>query len=179
MKGVTIMYDYRGKLLGIAISAFGIAAMIMERLAGLRFIKNWNVSQHYYLFLWVALLGLATIAFSKEKHDDERAKLIRLKAMQMAFLMMLAVLMSMGLIGETTTNKDFVIHGADLLFIAGLALLIYLFTFHVGLYRDETWDYEDKGLWYNLRNMSKNKWGILIYFLIAAVALLLLNFVWI
>jgi hypothetical protein len=179
MKGVTVMYDYRGKILGIVISALGIGAMILERLSGITFIKKWSPHQHYYLFLWVTLLGLATIAYSKEKHDDERAKAIRLKAMQIAFLLLLVVLMSMGLIAETSGDKDFVFQGADLLVMSGLALMMHLLIFHVGLYRDENWDYEDKGLWYNLKHIPGNKWGLLLYFLAAGVALLLLNFVWI
>ena len=175
MKGLTTMYDHRGKILGFIISAIGLCAMVVERVSQLTFIRDWNVKQHYYLFFWVTLLGLVLIAYSREKEDDERAQSIRLKAVQFSFIFLLAILMSLGLTAELNGAEKVPLEGSLLLFLAGMALLTYLFLFHIGLYRDDAWEYENKGLWYNLSHIPRNIWGILLYFLIMTVIMVLLN----
>ena len=172
MKGFTTMYDHRGKTVGLIVSAVGLIGMITEKLKGFIVVKKWDVAQHYNGFEWLMLVGLFLIIYSKEKYDDERAKAIRLKSFQIAFALQQAVLLATALTGNSAKNK---IQNADLFAFAGMGIIFYLLIFHVGLYFDFLWEYDDKGVWENLRNMGKNKWAKLVYLLICAVMLLLIS----
>ena len=175
MKGFTIMYDYRGKVAGYIVSAIGLIAMVAERIHPFVLKAKWNAEQHYSLFVWVTLFGLFLVAYSKEKVDDERTKLIRLKALQIAFMVMTGTIMAFALATSLATEK-IDIRGQDLNLIPAIGIVMYLLLFHTGLYFDDVWEYEDKGLFNNLKNIPKNKWGILAYFIVCAIAMLLLTF---
>lgn len=177
MKGLTVMYDHRGKTLGLIGAGIGLAAMVAERLTPFILLQKLNAHQHYALFLWLTLVALATVAYSKEKYDDERAKLIRLKAFQISFLIMVSTILSVALTMEVGAGGKEPIDGMLLFVFAALGILGYLFTFHLGLYFDIFWDYEDRSLWQNLSNIPRNKWGILMYFLVFAIVLLLATFI--
>lgn len=174
MKGFTIMYDYRGKVSGYIISALGIAAMVAERLHPFILNRKWSAEQHYGVFEWVALLGLFLIMYSKEKVDDERTKQIRLKAIQIAFMLMAGTTMAFGFTGVVSGSSDLSLGGREMYLIPAMGVMLYLLIFHVGLYFDEVWEYEDKGLVTNLRSISANKWGILAYLGVCAILMLLL-----
>ena len=172
MKGMTMMYDNRGKKTGALLALVSLAAMLVERFHGFIVFKKLDVSQHIGVFEWFMFFGLILIAFSREKYDDERAKMIRLKALQIGFLMQQSVTLGMAFTGSL--HKDMKLEPSDLFTFAGLGIIFFLLFFHAGLYYDTFWEYEDKGLWYNFRNMGKHKWAILAYFVIAIAAMVLL-----
>lgn len=173
MKGTMSMYDYRGKIWGLIISAIALLAMIGERLKGFIIFKKLTVAQHYGIFEWIMLAGLFCIIYSKEKHEDERAKQIRSKSFQMSFALTMSVLLAQALIG--TLHPNYVIEPQILFFIAAFGIMMYLFIFHIGLHFDFLWEYDDKGVWENLRNIDKNIWGKLVYLIAGGVILLLLS----
>lgn len=174
MRGSTTLYDYRGKIAGIIISLLGITAMVTERLTGFILIAKYSGEQHYRIFLWGTLFGFLMIMFSKEKEEDERSKQVRYKSLQIAFLGMVGSLLSYALV--CTIQPDKASMGLDeVYFFIACGALLYLFVFHVGLYLDFLWDYEDTGLWQNWKNMGRNKWGILAYLLICVIMLALLT----
>ena len=168
---MTMMYDNRGKKLGASLALFSLGAMVAERLHSFIIFKKLDVQQHIGVFEWFMFFGLIIVAFSREKYDDERAKAIRLKSLQFGFVMQQAVTLGTALTG--TIHKEMKYVGQDLYSFAGIGLIMFLLFFHAGLYYDSFWEYEDKGLWYNFKNMGKNKWGILVYFLISTLALIL------
>jgi hypothetical protein len=172
MKGLTTMYDHRGKIWGIIISAIGLIAMVTERFTKFIVFQKYNSSQHYGIFEWIMLFGLALVMYSKEKHEDERTKAVRLKSFQIAFMIMLGVVLGIAL---TKTLHPLPIHTEELFFQGAIGIIFYLIFFHVGLYFDFLWEYDDKGLWENWKNIDKNKWGMLAYFVCAAVGLFLLT----
>lgn len=175
MKGLALMYSYKGKIWGSIISALGLAGMLIERLHPVILNPKWNAMQHYYMCMWIFLMGLAVIAYSKEKYDDERAKLVRLKAFQLTFLLLLSPLMAMGLIGAIHP-KDMQMEGGDLFFFPSFALIFYLLVFNVGIYMDSVWDYEDRTpSWQHFKNLPKNGLGLLVYLLVGAITLVLLS----
>ena len=172
MKGMTMMYDNRGKKLGALIAILSLGAMLAERFHGFIIFKKLDRQQHLGVFEWFMFFGLILIAFSREKFDDDRAKAIRLKALQLGFMMQQAVTLGMAFTG--TLHKELKIEASDLFSFAGIGIILYLLVFHAGLYFDSFWEYEDKGMWYNFKNMGKNKWGYLAYFVISTVAIVLL-----
>lgn len=171
MKGMLVMYDYKGKIRGIIISALGLAAMISERLFHWTVIEKLTWEQHLTLFKWVTLLGLMIIGYSKEKYEDDRAKAIRAKALQIAFMLQQSVTLAMGL---TMSLHNEPIDGDILFIIAAMGTLMFLLLFHVGLYFDLFWDFDDTAREKNFfKNIGKNKWSLLVYLALAAAALLL------
>lgn len=174
MKGMTIMYEHRAKKWGVAISLVGLLLLVAEKVHPFSLMQKYTPVQHTAAFQWFMLLGLFCVIYSKEKYDDDRAKAIRLKAMQIAFMMQTGVTLSTALVGYFI--KDAAAIPPGLLFlIAALGAFTYLLVFHFGLYFDEHWDYEDRSLWNNLRNIGRNKWGMLLYLAIGAVVMLLIS----
>jgi hypothetical protein len=174
MKGLTQLYDYRGKIAGIVISLLGIAGMAVERLSGLIIMAKYSQDEHYHIFLWITLFGFLLTAYSKEKYEDERTKQVRAKSLQISFGALVGILLSYSLVCTLQPTKATV--GLDeTYFFMAMGLLLYLLVFHVGLYLDFLWDYEDSGLWQNWKNIGRNKWGILAYLLICVIMLSLLT----
>ena len=171
MKGMTIMYDHSWKLKGVIISAAGLLAMIAERLHGFIIFSKWNVDQHYSIFQWIMLFGLILVIFSKERYDDERTKVIRLKSFQISFIVQQSSMLAIAITGSLA-KKGQEFQGQDLFILSALGVVLYLLIFHVGLYFDFLWEYDDKPLMENLRSVSKNKWGIIVYLILSVVTLL-------
>jgi hypothetical protein len=172
MKGGLPIYDHRWKKVGIIISAAGLIGMIVERFKRVIIIDKYNVAQHYALFEFIMLFGLFVVISCKEKVDDERTQMVRRKAYQMGFNLMGGLSMVVALnniLHQQTIGPDF------LFVITGLGIMYYLLFFHIGLYFDFLWDYDDKSMWENLRNRGKNKWSLLVYYIASAIILLLLT----
>lgn len=186
MKGANVMYDYRGKVAGIVISAICIVVLVVQKLTDFIVIEKLNAAQHFNIILWFTLLGLVTIAFSKEKNEDERVQHIRAKSFMYVFLITtgatLAFAFTVTLMptqnsdmanGVTLTKDDIIEAGRMLMFYPAIGIVIYLVMFHIGLYFDQTWDYKDeawtvKRLWKDKRyRLAVMIGGLLIIYLIA------------
>ncbi len=173
MKGLTTMYEHKWKKIGMIVSGAGLILMAAERVGGFIFFRKLSAPQHYSVFEWVMLLGLVTIMYSKELMDDDRVKLVRLKSLQLAFGIMVAVLISAGLV--TSLHPAEKIEPAMLYALGAVGILMYLFLFHIGIYFDFLWEYDDPSVTKNIRNLGNNKWALLVYLLVSAVSVLLLN----
>jgi len=176
MKGLTMMYDYRGKVAGIILSAVGIIAMATEKIGKFSVFPKLNIDQHYLLSYWCALFGLLLMTFSKEKQEDERTRLVRSKAMQTAFYLLTCIMLSFTLIA-TIAQKSLPLDVTEFYMLLTLALLMYQFLFQIGLHFDFLWEYEDKGLVENLKNIGPNKWGILVYLTVSTLICVILTFI--
>lgn len=157
MKGVNIMYGYWGKVAGIIIAALGAIMLITQKLTDFIIISKLSSAQHFNILLWITVLGLFTIAFSKEKHEDERVQQIRTRAFAFAFMMVtastLAFAFAVNLMptvdeelaqGVTLTPAEIIELSRIMMFYPAVAVVIYLIMFHIGLYFDQTWDYENE-----------------------------------
>jgi hypothetical protein len=186
MKGMNMMYDYRGKIAGMIIAAVGIILLIVQKITGFTVLEKFNADQHFNMILWFTLLGLFTMMFSKEKMEDERVQFIRMKSLLYAFVLMIAATLAFGLTvsimpfedmdlkdGTTLTPDDIIMGGRMLMFYPAVAMVIYLVMFHVGLYFDNTWDYEDKP--WSFSSLKKH-WGYRIAIIIAGIAIIELIF---
>lgn len=175
MKGIFLMNNHKWKIGGMVISTVGVLAMVFEKFSAFIVFKNLNITQHYLIFEWIMLLGLMIVIYSKEKHDDERVKMIRLKSFQISFLIIVGLMMNLGGISIVSSRGLGSINPETLLLISSMGIILYLLTFHIGLYLDFLWEYTDVGFWENARNVGKNKWGIIAYFLISSITILIIN----
>ena len=166
------MYSHKWKKWGVIISAIGLALMIAERLTGFILIKKLSTDQHYAIFEWVMFLGLVTIMYSKEKIDDDRAKMIRLKSFQVTFLLMISTMLAFALSSVISAEKT--IEPNILFFMSALGIFMYLLLFHLCLYFDFLVEYKDITVEENLRHAGKTRWGMLAFYICAAITLLLL-----
>jgi len=176
MKGLTLMYDYRSKDAGTIVSAIGVLTIIAAKIWKFSLFHQLSADQNYLVFLWGTLFGFYIMAFSKEKNDDERVKKVRANAMQFAFCLLVGILLSFSLIYTLKLN-NLNLSTEVLYMFPTMALLMYLLVFNVGLHFDFLWEYEDKGLVENLKNVDKNKWGILAYVLICVVLFAIITFI--
>ena len=167
------MYDYTWKKWGLVVSALGLLGMIMERLERVIIVTKFSVPQHYALFELIMLFGLLIVIFCKEKEEDDRARAIRSKSFQFSFTLVISALLVFAFITSVDTHTPLL--SADLFYLVAIGIVFYLLFFNVGLYFDFLWDYEDKGVWENLKNVNKNKWSLLIYLISCAIIFILLN----
>lgn len=173
MKGMLVMYSYKGKIGGAIIAAIGLIGIISQALHPWALSLKIDADKTMALLRWITLAGLLTVGFSKEKYDDDRAVAIRLKALQIAVTLQQAVILGMAL--------TFSLHPepleADILFaLSGIGIIMYLLLFHLGLYFDILWDYDDKSTkGGRLKSIMNNKRSLIVYLLLGALMLLLLT----
>jgi len=156
MKGLTTLIEYPARKVGIAISGLGIVAAIAEKKSGFILIHQLTAQQHYLIFLYIILLGLLLIATSKVKHEDDRARQIRAKALQISYTTLIVLIINCPLI---TTLLGITFGARELFLMAAISLIQFLLAFHLGLHYDFVWDYRDKSFRENWKNMPSNKWS--------------------
>ena len=116
--------------------------------------KQFNV-----LFVLV-VVGMYLTAFSKEKNDDERVQVIRAKALQMAFMIMAGSMLAMAFTGATTADDSLPAGSIFITSLVAFGVGIYLIVFHVGLYFDPPWAYNNDTV---IPNIKKNKTFFIFY----------------
>lgn len=188
MKGTKLLMSYTSKLIGIGMTLVGVGLSIAEYATSFVVFKKFSPAIHLNFFLWFMLFGLFMIAFSKEKHEDERVKLIRSKAMMQAFLISSAAMMGFGFnvslfpvfspkdfIGATYSMDDYAAMGRILMFFPCFSIVSYLATFNFGLHFDQHWEYEDD---ISIKdNFKKNKKYIIIRILLTLVIFAIINYI--
>jgi hypothetical protein len=168
MRGIQMMYGYKGKVAGMIIAGIGLILLIVQKLTHFIVFAKLNSDQHFNALLWFTMLGLFTIMFSKEKIEDERVQYLRTKSLMYAFCLMIAATMAFALTvtlmptqdpemakGVTLSADDIIQAGRMMMFYPAVALVIYLVMFHIGLYFDDAWDYEDRP--WSIRLLWKDK----------------------
>ncbi len=171
MRGFKTMYDYRGKVAGMVIAAVGSMLVIIQKLAPFNVFRSMNAEQHYYLSAWITVVGLFSIAFSMEKHEDERVKKIRAGAMQLVIGLLIGLLLALSFTGIVI--GDFDLAPEMLIAIAGFYLVFYLVVFHIGLYTDILWQYDADEIPI-VENIKKNWWVHLVVVIVMMGVLLLI-----
>lgn len=185
MKGINMMHGYGGKVTGMVIAIAGLITLAIQKITSFVVIEKFTSDQHFNLLLWVTTMGLMTMAFSKEKHEDERVHMIRSKSFMtvLAFMMVLTLTFGLGVSlmssvpeyknGVTLTHADIIEAGRVLLFYPAVTLVLHLVMFHIGLYYDNNWSYENET--WSLKTVIKN-WRIVIataiavYFIIRIIS---------
>ncbi len=152
------MYDYRGKIAGGVIAVAAAIATLVQKLTHITVFKKLDQEQHYFLGILFVVVGLYTMAFSREKNDDERVKQVRARSLQIAFMFYSGIMIALAFNG--IIFRDLVFDGSSLLFVSAFGIAFYLIIFHIGIYFDSVWDYgEEPGI---LNNIKKNKWYVLL-----------------
>lgn len=176
------MYDYRGKVAGMIIAGISLVILLIQKFTDAIVTNKFNADQVYNMILWCFILGLFCVAFSYEKIEDERVKQIRSKAMAAAFMIESGSLLAFGFTMSTAAQKEgalkevmdatyYVELGRMLMFMPAVAIALHLVMFHVGLYRDQYWDYSDKVSIIN--NLIKNPLHTLVIAL-ASIAIVII-----
>lgn len=165
------MYDYRGKVAGMIIGAVGALLVIIQKLAPFNVFRSLEMEQHYYLSLLLTISGLFLIAFSMEKHEDERVKKIRAGAMLLVTGLLIGLLLALSFTGIVI--GDFDLAPELLMGIAGFYLVFYLVVFHTGLYTDILWQYDADEIPIG-ENIRRNWWVNLVVVIVMAGILLLI-----
>ena len=185
MKNLVIfpMQGYYGKIIGIVISTISILLLVLTNV--FENFKLFNLLTNSELFqfsFWFVLFGFYLIAFSKEKVDSERVRKIRSKSLQIAFGLLISLILStslLGILANTSVVLDrepFLINlGIELPFYAAFGLLVYLISFHIGLYFDPNWIYEKQSDTV-VSNLKNNKMFFIVYTLIMA-SLVFISFI--
>jgi hypothetical protein len=172
MKRLTLfpMASYPNKILGLVITTVGIISLAVFAIHGpIEYISHPAGGRQFNLFLTILLFGMYLTAFSKEKNDDERVQAIRAKALQMAFGLLTGTMAAFSMASSlANVPMDADINVISCVAIFGLA--IYLAVFHIGLYFDPAWTYNDDTVLVNIR---KNKKFFVIYFSILIILAIL------
>lgn len=184
MKGLNMMYSYKGKIAGFIIAGIGLVAMLIQKFTHFTFIKKLNSEQHFSLLLWLTLFGLFMAALSKEKHEDERVEQVRGKSFMHVFAFMFGVTLAFALTmsitpatdaeASTIVPGDVVMLGRMLMFYPAVAIVLYLVMFHVGLHFDQAWDYENQT--WSYKTLWKYKRYRLLFIVIGLVITTLIFF---
>jgi len=165
------MSSYKGKISGLIIIGACLLLMLVVKIHGpLPFLSNRIApDRQFEFFFTITVFGMYITAFSKEKDDDERIQAIRAKAMQSAFMLGMGCMCAIGLtnlLGVPSLADSFI-----LISLCGFALGVYLVLFHIGLYFDPAWSYNDDTV---VTNFKKNKRFFIIYTAIVVLAFLAL-----
>ncbi|MBL7682793.1 MAG: hypothetical protein JNK00_05495 [Flavipsychrobacter sp.] len=171
MKGFQTLASHKSKIAGLVVLSVGLVITIVQKLHPFIVIPKYDADKHLSLSLWIIVVGMYLTAFSQEKFEDERVKMIRAKSLQMVMMLMSATFIAFSLTSITQDMGDF--DAMTILLFPSIYLAMYLAVFHIGLYFDNLWDYEDKrmGIWDNIK---KNKKPIIIFQLISYAIIFLI-----
>lgn len=180
-----MMWDYRWKIAGMVIAGIGFLALIIQKLTHFTVFQKFNSDQHFNVLLWITLIGLLQIMVSKEKIEDERVQQIRTKALMFALFLVVASALAFAMTvtlmptndpemanGVSFTPAEVIEAGRALMFYPAIGIVFYLLMFHIGLYFDNTWDYDNKSI--SLRVLWQNKGYRLAIKLVGALILFII-----
>lgn len=175
MKNLTLLplQSFRTKIAGIVITLLSVISLILIKATHFSPGNRFNEHQVIQCMFLLIITGLFFITFSEERIDDDRVKLIRGKALQCGFAIILAIIIS--LIFVSVIQPSFSFGGVnDLSLIALTGLVAYQFIFNISLYIDANWNYNNETV---LSNIKKNRTFFLIYTLGLIAFLVFLFFV--
>ncbi|MCD6010174.1 MAG: hypothetical protein K0Q79_36 [Flavipsychrobacter sp.] len=173
MKNLTLapMSSYQTKIAGLIITLVALILLLVVKLHGpFMSLSKPAPDRQFNLLFAATVFGMYMTAFSKEKNDDERVRAIRAKSLQIAFMILMTTIIAIAL-NSMTSKEEFQGDSTALCAISAFGLGIYLIMFHIGLYFDPTWNYNDDTVFANIR---KNKTFFVIYTIAAAIFFLLI-----
>jgi hypothetical protein len=170
MKNLTLypMSSYKSKIAGLFVIGVAVILLAVVKFYGpLPFIQKLDADRQFKMFFVFMIFGLFQVTFSKEKNEDERVQKIRAKSFQASFMLLAGSMIAISL--STVTGKgDGNMPDIELSMLAGFGVVFYLVLFHIGLYFDPAWNYNDDTVLVNIR---KNKTFFIIYFIVLALLL--------
>lgn len=168
MKNLTLypMSSHQTKIGGLIFTPVALILLLIVKLHGpFMFLSKPAPDQQLNILFAATVFGMFMIAFSKEKNDDERVHLIRAKSLQSAFMISMGSLIAMAL--TSALNKTIEpLDSMAMCAFAAFGLGLYLILFHIGLYFDPAWAYNDDTV---IPNIRKNKRFFIIYFAAAII----------
>lgn len=167
---MTLLLEYKWKRVGvialaislilIAIARFDLISLPIDRIVFINIMK---------LILYTSLI---TIAYSKEKFEDERVAAIKNKSLQYAFYIVYAICICFAF-NSSINNKGFSITGDDLYLIASIGIISHILLFYGWSYKQLKSNSTDDMHY----NSFVNRLGsMVIFYLAVALSIILLNF---
>lgn len=124
------LYGFRLKYVGIAISILSLTLLfITEKLSHIPTFQGYSEKEFGIILLCLNGIALYFIAFSKEKHEDERISLIRDKTFRVSFGSVMAALIAL------TVSQMFFMKDVDneRMITLSTAFLMFMFLMNLGL----------------------------------------------
>lgn len=162
------MHSYKMKLFGTAMAVASALLLAFHYfITPLSLVNSMNEDQHGFLFWWFTLYGLFIMAFSREKHEDERTVAVRAKSMRMALMIALGTPLAISVV--TWIEEQYTFGGGDLIIVPTFCLVLYHVLFNIGLHFDHLWDYGEDNV--PATKVKKTSWHYLIYISLIAILL--------
>lgn len=155
MKAYSLMplQSHKMKLVGIIISTLAITAMVIENLTGkLLLIDGFDVNRHFYFLFLLNSIGLYTIAFSKEKIEDERVQVLRDKTFRASFGLTMSTMLALSITYLFMSVQSEVKLWEIFPFMATLMLSFHLIIFNIRLYTNNIIEEGEVSLFQNIKN---------------------------
>lgn len=147
------LHSYKWKVAGWIIGALGALCLLINYFIPLNLIAEFDAQQHIMLYWWVALYGLYTTTFSRERREDERTPAVRATAMRITLALTLGATLAFAVTSWLAPDVEFAVD--NLLIIPTFALVLYQLVFYVGVYFDKGYDY-DGNKPFNIFNLPGN-----------------------
>jgi hypothetical protein len=142
------LQGYWGKILGIFLSILFLILFLILFNYEIVLLSKYSNQLHYEFCYLMFMFGLFMIAFSKEKIEDERIKLIRGKSYQVGFMLLISASLANTFVEvysiDDTKSLDFVSRLTNYINVT-LALLISIGYFYYSKWRDSDSTYSDGG----------------------------------
>jgi hypothetical protein len=156
------MHGYHMKVAGAGIAFLGVLFFGWVFISGQP--VSWlefNFDEQIQFSLLILAFGLYTMAFSKEKVDDERVQRIRQVALRISFQLLVAIFIVFNfaaLLGKFEVAYS--------LYLVIFALVFYHLVFHIALFRNPDWAFKDVTV---AENFQMNRKFYIMYALVLVI----------
>jgi hypothetical protein len=160
--------SYKNKYVGLSVVLFSILLLLVLNGTGpLPLLKKYyDADRQFDMIAVLGSFGLFLMAWTKEKKDDERVRIIRHNCFRIAFGITMVNMLTFSMCCALV-KKPMVLDVSILYLFIDISLIAYLILFNVGLYFDPQWNYNDDT---DAENIKNNK-GLVIVYLIAIILL--------
>lgn len=175
MKNLALMplHSYKMKLVGILFSVISIVLMvIISYVDNFSLISEFDKDTQFYLFLWVNGAALFTIAFSREKVEDERISMIRGRTFITTAGGMFATLLAFSFVSLIYKLQP--IRAVEIFpFLTNFFLIFHLLVFYFRIYFNVEIPLHEVTVMQNIRNNKRIYIIYVIIYIVGAILLLL------
>lgn len=166
-------HSFKVKLVGIVFSLISIVLMvIISYVDNFSLISEFDKDTQFYLFLWVNGAAMFTIAFSKEKVEDERISLIRDRTFVSTAGGMFATLLAFSLV-SVIYHLEPMKAGEIFPFLTNFFLIFHLLVFYYRIYFNVEIPLHEVTVMQNIRNNKRIYIIYVIIYIVGAILLLL------
>lgn len=161
MKAFNTVIPHTYKIVGYVMAATGLLAAILYGATDIKIIPAMDSEPYVNLSFIFLAMGLYWSGMSREKHEDERVKAIRSRAIAITFVLLVNSILAFSI--SQLMFTDHTISIRSLLFMLLIPLAFYHVAFNIGLYRDSNWEYNEEE-----RQPTPDKQKVYLYLIVSA-----------